>query len=458
MRKHRSELLISGSKSATWEKRNGFHVDLKTLPQGELVDWPFLGYCKEHWAAHCSEFQTPLQNLLLQFLTGPAQIVYRELELQWCRQYENISPFTVASGVYVGHANLRQVTPISICSRWGLNHLISNLLDQGSDIRVAPMLEDEFRNGEYDQVEAILESPRAVRHISLDEPFLLACQLGNIELAALLLAPASIRDDVCYEGFRAADENKNLDMLDLIITGCPLDTISLNRIGMCSSIDDPRIKNSLLDRALHISPDQDLGGLKVLFERPNAFFWVGYLLEQGLEVNTIYRYPTRSGIEFASRAGCLQTVRILLDHPDVQVCRADEEDAIILAAKGGHLEIFRALLSHVSSTPDLTALVQCSVNRVFQYLARCGSFQRSDVELMKSLLKYYDLNRLPFNKLEKAIQSAVFSAFSYDQLDTQKAILDLILHQSSSHFRCRGIHGRTLSKQLYHMPWLALPR
>lgn len=219
-------------------------------------------------------------------------------------------------------------------------------------------------------------------------------------------------------------------------------------------VDEPRINNSLLHRALHISPDQHLGGLEVLFERPNASFWVGYLLEQGFDVNnTVDQYPTRSGIELASEAGCLQTVRILLKYPGVQVCRADEEDewrleneedALLLAAKGGHLEIFRALLCHVSSTPDLAALVQCSVDRVFRLLAGCGSFQPWGVAFMTSLLKYQDLNRLPFNQLEEAIQSAVSSAFSYGDLDAQEAILDLILHQSSSHFRCRGIHGRTL--------------
>lgn len=460
VRKHRSVYMgrvMSRAVSWNWDDNDGFikENELNALLQDALADWPLLGYCKKHWAAHCSDFQTPLQNLLLSFLTGPAQIVYCDLEVQWCSQWDSAHPVGFfPSGEYVGHANLRRVTPISICSRWGLNHLISNLLDQGSDIIVAPMLEDQLGNDFHNQFEALFESPPRVRHIALDEPFLLACQLGNMELAALLLARTSIWDDVYYEAFRAANELTNLDMLDLIITRCPLDTIFLNRIAMCTSIDESRIKKSLLGRALHISPDQNLDGLEVLFVRPSASFWVGYSLEQGLDVDTMY--PSgRTGIELAAAAGCLESVHILLNYPDVQVCRAGEkdawelqgkEDALELAAECGHLEIFRALLIHVSNIPGLADLVQCSVGRVFQYLGRYRSWNSrpSQVAFIKTLLKYQDLNRLPFKQLEKAVQLAVPDLILYDQVDMQEGILDLILHQSSIDFRCRGIHGRTL--------------
>lgn len=462
VRIHRSAYkkgLMSRKRSWNWDNDGFMHEkdnDLKKLLQDALGDWPFLGYCKKHWAAHCSEFQTSLQNLLLRFLTGPAQIVYRELELQWCTQweYDYVDEEALPMDEYVCHANLRRVTPISICSRWGLNHLISNLLDQGSDIGVAPMLEDKLGNSFDDQFEAFLDFPPPIRHIALDEPFLLSCQLGNIELAALLLARTSIWDDVYYEAFRAADEEKNLDMLNFIITRCPLDTISLNRIAMCSSIDESRIKNSLLDRALHISPDRHLDGLQSLFGRPKASFWVGYFFEQGLDVNTMY--PNQlTGIELATSAGCLESVRILLNYPGVQVCRGDDKDALEfaadkdalkLAAEGGHLEIFRALLSHVSSIPDLSDLVQCSLGRVFQFLAERGSkkYRPSRVKFMETLFEYQDLNRVPFNQVEKAIRSAVSNAILCDGLDMQELILDLILHQSSIDFRRRGIHGRTL--------------
>lgn len=438
--------------------------DLDIKSQDELASWPLLEYCKKHWGSHCSESQTQLQELLLEFLTGAAKIVYREPELQWGAHYILADPLGwFENGGFVAHANLRRVTPISICSRWGLNHLITKLFDQGSDIRVAPMLKKELGNSSgCDYRAAILDSP-PLRHIALDEPFLLACQMGNMELAALLLARTSICDVIYYEAFRAADEKKNLDVLDVIITRCPLDTISLNQIAMCSSIDEPRIRNSLLGCTLHISPDGNLEGFRVMFGRPNAAFWAAYLLEQGMDVNKSYSpygddlsyfgpYDD-TGIQFAAAAGCLETVRIFLKYPDVQLCRAghgDEDyayrpyDALGLAAEGGHLEIVRALLSHISSIPDQSDVVRASVGRLFQRLTARYGPPTSEIAFLKCLLESHDLNRLAFSDLQNAINFAVSKGWTCDDLDKSNAMLDLILHQSSIDLRRRNTHGRTL--------------
>lgn len=385
--------------------------------------------------------------------------MYCEPDIQRGTQWLSAAPYgeIPTYDAVVAEARLRQVTPISICSRCGLNHLISNLLDQGSDIKRAPMLEDQLGNTEGNApiVTSVDGAPR-FRHVALDEPFLLACQNGNMELAALLLARTSICDDVYYEAFQALDEKSDLNMFDLIITRCPLDTIFLNQIAMCSSIDDSPIRISLLDRALHISPDGNLEGFRVLFGRPSASFWVGYLLEQGMDVNKTYpRYET--GVELAAAGGCLESVRIFLNYPDVQLCRADEDpaytpidsDALGHAAYKGHWEVFSTLMSHISNILGPTDLVQFSVGRVFEHLAaRYGPFRSASSEValnvMKSLLEYPYLNQLPFNKLEKAIHSAVSNAMHYEDLDVQDAILDLILHTSSIDFHRRGIHGLTL--------------
>lgn len=213
--------------------------ELKMLPQDVPANWPFLEYCKKHWGSHCSKFQEPLEILLLQFLTGPAEVVYCELDLQWQNYIVLLEGFgSLPYGEFVADAKLRRVNPVSICARWGLQHLTSKLLDQGLDVSVAPMLEDKLTQLTPHH------SPRT-GDVAHDEPFLLACKFGHVELAALLLARTSISDDVYYEAFRAADKNRNLEMLDLIITKCPLDTISLNRIVARSSRDRGRIKKLL---------------------------------------------------------------------------------------------------------------------------------------------------------------------------------------------------------------------
>lgn len=419
---------------------------LEMLPQDAPANWPFLEYCKKHWGSHCSKFQEPLEILLLQFLTGPAEIVYCELDLAW-KDYEPIlvDLWPLIEGEIVYDARLRRVNPVSICARWGLQHLTSKLLDQGFDFSVAPFLEVHpqlFLDRHQD-------APRT-RGVADDEPLLLAYQFGHMELAALLLARASISDDVYYEVFRTADKNKDLEMLDLIITKCPLDIICLNRIAACSSIDEVRIRNILLQLTPQFSVDQHLDELQALFRRPSASFWVEYILKQGLDVNKTYDGysdgPT--GIELAAQAGCLESVRVLLDCSDVQVCRSDRQDALAIAAEGGYVEIFRELLSYASSNLVMSDSFQCSVERVFYHRPRssgCGFWEhcRSRVAIMKSLIEL-DLNRLHFDHLEEAIQSTVRSAGNYEFLDTHEAMMNLILHHSNIDFRRRGIHGRTL--------------
>lgn len=453
--------------------------ELEMLPQDVPANWPFLEYCKKHWGSHCSKFQEPLEILLLQFLTGPAEIVYCELDLEWHVNEFQSEKGLEDDGEFVADAKLRRVNPVSICARWGLQHLTSKLLDQGFDVSVAPMLEDKFAQLRHYRHH---DSPRT-RRVAHDEPFLLAYQFGHVELAALLLArtsisddvyreafrcssqlgqmeisalllaQTSISDDVYYEAFRAADKNKDLEMLDLIITKCPLDTICLNRIATCSSIDEVRIKNSLLQHTPQFSVDQHLDELQALFGRPSASFWVKYLLNQGLDVNKTYPDPdkysvSRTGIELAAQSGCLESVRVLLNCSDVQVCRSDKADALALAAEGGHVEIFGALLSYASSNPVMSDSLQCSVGRVFVQISgevnRSRASHRSQAAMMKSLVEFQDLNRLPFDQLEDAIKSAVSRAWVYEELDAQEEILDLILHHSSINFGRKGIHGRTL--------------
>lgn len=424
--------------------------ELQMLPQDLPADWPFLEYCKKHWGSHCSKFQEPLEILLLQFLTGPAEIVYCELDLQWERKWFHYDIWSEYAGKFVGDARLRRVNPASICGRWGLQHLTSKLLDQGFDVSVEPFLEVHESQSPFEP-NPHHDSPRT-RGVADDEPLILAYQFGHMELVALLIARASISDDVYYEVFRTADKNKDLEMLDLIITKCPLYTICLNRIATCSSIDEVRIRNSLLHHTPQFSVDQHLDELQALFGRPSASFWVEYLLKQGLDVNkTYHKYQYsdgRTGIELAAQAGCLESVRVLLNCSDVQVCRSDKEDALAIAAEGGYVEIFRALLSYASSNPVMSDSFQCSVERVFHHKPRQDGFGfweycRSRVAIMKSLVEF-DLNRLHFDHLEKAIQSTVRSPRSYEFLDTHEAIMDLILHHSSIDFRRRGIHGCTL--------------
>lgn len=443
-----------------WSGSSTLLYDLEMVFHDALAHWPFLDYCKKHWAAHCSEFQMPLQDLLLQFLTGPAKIVYAEMERHCWVEWENYQGVGgVAVGSHVANVNLRRVTPISICARWGLHYLISNLLDQGSEIRVAPMLDDDYEKQPHSYTwEPGFDSSPPLRHVALDEPFLLACQNGDMELAALLLARTSIQDDVYYEAFRALDESVNLDMLDLIIERCPLDAIYLTKIAMCSSIDEVRIRNGLMQSKLQVWSDQHGAdsSLQVVFERQSASFWVEYILEHGFDVQAVFRssYWQRTGIEHAAAAGCLESVRILLNYPGVQVCRADpgngeyHEDALGLAAEGRHVKVFRALLSHVSSIPDAADLVQSGAGRVFQNLTNPFSWGSGpllkEVTLLKALFEYQDFSRLPFTRLEKTIHVAVSDVSQAAHLESQSSILDLILHELAIDFRCRGIHGHTL--------------
>lgn len=466
--RERKEWVSGGGSIGYWP----LNKELEMLPQDVSANWPFLEYCKKHWGSHCSKFQEPLEILLLQFLTGPAEIVYCELDLLWDENIMKTDLWNYFDGLFVGDARLRRVNPVSICARWGLQHLTSKLLDQGVDVSVLPILGE--RRSSY---------PRT-RHVAHDEPFLLAYQFGHVELAALLLARTSISDDVyrevfsCpsqfgqmeitalmlahtsisddvyYEAFRVADKNEDLEMLDLIITKCPLDTICLNRIATCSSIDEVRIKNGLLQHTLQFSVDQHLDKLQALFVRPSASFWVEYLLKQGLDVNKTYPGPYeygdgRTGIELAAESGCLESVRVLLKCSDVQVCRSDKQDTLAIAAEGGAVEIFHELLSYASSNPVMSDSFQCSVERVFNHhfpedeYGLYWEYRRSRVAIMKSLVEL-DLNHLHFNHLEKAIQSTVRNNRHYELLDTQKAMMDLILHHSNIDFRRRGIHGRTL--------------
>lgn len=421
------------------------HDKIEMLPQDVPENWPFLEYCKKHWGSHCSKFQEPLETLLLQFLTGPAEIVYCELDLQWDEIVFKADLWSHVDGDFVCDARLRRVNPVSICARWGLQHLTSKLLDQGFDCSVAPFLK-VWRSQLWPEND---DRPRS-RGVADDEPFLLACQFGHMELAALLLARTSISDDVYYEAFQAADENKDLEMLNLIITKCPLDTISLERIAACSSIDGPRIKNVLLQHTLQLSVDQRLEELQPLFRRPSASFWVEYLLKQGLDVNKTYRDPCGdpcgydyTGIELAARAGCIEIVRVLLNCSDVQVCQSNIQ-AMELAAAGGYVEVFRALLSHVSSMSATSDSFQCSIRKVFLAVACSDGPQRSQTTLTKSLLESQVLNRLHFEHLEEAFRYLVSGPETYECLDVQEAVMDLILHHSSIDFRRRGIHGRTL--------------
>lgn len=169
---------------------------LRKLPQGPSADWPFLDYCRNYWDPHCLDFQKRLETLLLQFLTGPAaKIVYRGFSDLW-------KPRTPVYAEYFSNdpsfapAEVRLMSPISICSRWGLHHLVGKLLDQDYNTGVAPMVRYNIFSGYKTRK----------FHVALDEPFLLACQYGHPELAGLLLERTSISEDLYYKAFQAADK------------------------------------------------------------------------------------------------------------------------------------------------------------------------------------------------------------------------------------------------------------
>ncbi|KAL1872066.1 hypothetical protein Daus18300_004435 [Diaporthe australafricana] len=440
--------------------------EVRKLPQGPSADWPFLDYCRNYWGPHCLDFQKRLETLLLQFLTGPAaKIIYKGFGDLWdprtsarASYFWNDPSFALAKG--------RLLSPISICSRWGLHHLAGKLLDQGYNTSVAPM-------PPYDHTLKF--------HVAVDEPFLLACQYGHSELARLLLERTSISEDLYYKAFEAADKEDDIDTLDLIITHFPFDAILFRRIALCSSIDHSRIKENLYLRGLDFTLDTDFSP-RPLLQRAGASFWVECLFPSILDVNKVYpadheaweRAGSDAGyddyvdcdewtpLEHAAVAGCLENTRVLLKQPEIRAFgrKGSGYKVLELASRSGEVEIVRLLLFHASKTPEIAERAWYSV-----YQALCGISRYwakpSTVPILKSLLEYEHLKLLSFDQFRtfietvlkehrEIIEAAEYTSgfYEFKKLEFLEVALDLMLHHSGIDFLRRDGQGRTLLQDI----------
>lgn len=272
-------------------------------------DWLLLRYATTYWGAHCQYYQPQLQEMAMSLLFNHSMCWY-------AFQARDETMFDVRIGIRA----------ISICCYWGLNEFVKALLEKARmhKTNFAEALTVAVRRGFGETVKVLFECGR-VEQADIDHTTRNMCRVDAETLINYCPNTTTIR--LCSTQPRIAEIE---DIMQLLITREHFDT------SCGDDCRDPMVSFA---------------------RRENGISWIGFLLQEGRDVNAglqcgrsgspILAYRTLTALQLATKAGLVENVRCLLNHAELDVfgCPSLEETIPLeIAAFSGYEEILTLLL------------------------------------------------------------------------------------------------------------------